>query len=235
MPAGFRIAEWVVEPDLNSIRTSLRTVRLEPKVMQVLVCLAEHPGEVVCKEDLLRTVWQGTFVSEDVLTRAISTLRRIFDDCFKKPVVIQTIPKHGYRLIAEVAAYETFPLRSGSALSRGLAIAVAPFRVLSDKLLQMHCADAMRETLVARLAQLLLVPVLRCDGPLPANGENFQAILEASMFDDGKKVRLNVQLMSTTTQQPLWAEIYDHESGSVLEWQDRTAHDIARRIASLIR
>src|SRR5690348_8208708 len=73
---------------------------LEPKVMQVLILLASTPGEVVTKERLLRTVWPGIFVSDDVLTRSISEIRRVFSDDSKAPQFIQTIPKVGYRLIA---------------------------------------------------------------------------------------------------------------------------------------
>ena len=70
--------------------------------MQVLVCLAAQAGQVVPKERLMRTVWPDTFVGDDVLTRSISELRRVFGDDVKEPRFIQTIPKSGYRLIAPV-------------------------------------------------------------------------------------------------------------------------------------
>src|SRR6478735_8775201 len=69
-----------VEPSLNSVTGPAGTIRLEPKVMQVLVLLAEHAGQVIAKERLIQTVWQDTFVTDDVLTRAISELRRVFGD-----------------------------------------------------------------------------------------------------------------------------------------------------------
>ena len=71
--------------------------------MHVLVCLVEHAGHVVAKEQLMRTVWPDTFVTDDVLTRCISELRRVFGDEAKDSRVIQTIPKNGYRLIAAVS------------------------------------------------------------------------------------------------------------------------------------
>ena len=71
--------------------------------MGVLLCLAEHAGESVSKEQLLRAVWPDTFVSDDVLTRSISELRRVFEDDAKNSRFIQTIPKRGYRLVARVA------------------------------------------------------------------------------------------------------------------------------------
>jgi TolB-like protein/DNA-binding winged helix-turn-helix (wHTH) protein len=85
------------------------TAHLEPKVMEVLVCLAGQPGEPVTKEQLLHTVWPDTFVSDDVLTRSISELRRVFADDAKDSHFIQTIPKRGYRLIAPVVGVEHAP------------------------------------------------------------------------------------------------------------------------------
>jgi len=92
-----------VEPSLNSVTGPAGTIRLEPKVMQVLVLLAEHAGQVIAKERLIQTVWPDTFVTDDVLTRAISELRRVFGDDAKESRFIQTIPKSGYRLIARLS------------------------------------------------------------------------------------------------------------------------------------
>jgi DNA-binding winged helix-turn-helix (wHTH) protein/Tol biopolymer transport system component len=100
--SAFRVGDWLVEPTLNSLSRPDSTVRLEPKVMQVLVCLAEHPGKLTSKDRLLRSVWPGTFVTEDVLTRAISELRHVLGDDPKQPRFIETIPKGGYRLVADV-------------------------------------------------------------------------------------------------------------------------------------
>ena len=71
--------------------------------MQVLVLLAAHAGQVVAKERLMQTVWPDAFVTDDVLTRAISELRRVFGDDAKDSHFIQTIPKTGYRLIGPVS------------------------------------------------------------------------------------------------------------------------------------
>jgi TolB-like protein/DNA-binding winged helix-turn-helix (wHTH) protein/lipoprotein NlpI len=94
----FRVGVWVVSPKLNNLSCNGKTIHLEPKVMQVLVCLAEA-AEVVSKEKLMSTVWAGTFVTDDVLTRSISELRKVFEDDPKNPRYIQTIPKGGYRLM----------------------------------------------------------------------------------------------------------------------------------------
>jgi len=70
--------------------------------MEVLVCLAKRSEELVTKDELLRSVWADTFVSDDVLIRSISELRRVFQDDAKDARFIQTVPKRGYRLLPPV-------------------------------------------------------------------------------------------------------------------------------------
>ena len=119
MQNSFRIGDLHhVEPSLNSVTGPAGTIRLEPKVMQVLVCLAAQAGQVVPKERLMRTVWPDTFVGDDVLTRSISELRRVFGDDVKNPRFIQTIPKSGYRVMAPVSF--TSPDDIGAAMAKAV-------------------------------------------------------------------------------------------------------------------
>ena len=102
MEGDFRLGEWLICPKLNTVQRDGGAVRLEHKFMLVLVCLAGRPGEVISKDELIRTVWADTFVTDDVLTRAVSELRRILRDDAKLPHIIETVSKNGYRLIAPV-------------------------------------------------------------------------------------------------------------------------------------
>jgi TolB-like protein/DNA-binding winged helix-turn-helix (wHTH) protein/Flp pilus assembly protein TadD len=102
MEGDFRLGEWLVCPQLNTVQAEGQASRIEHKCMQVLVCLADRPEQIISKEDLIRIVWADTFVTDEVLTRAISELRRTFSDDPKKPRLIETIPKRGYRIIAPV-------------------------------------------------------------------------------------------------------------------------------------
>jgi DNA-binding winged helix-turn-helix (wHTH) protein len=98
----FRIDDWLIQPQINSVQKAGKTWHLEPKVMQVLLQLASHPNEVLSKDRLLEAVWHNTFVGDDVLVRCISEIRYVFGDDPKSSRVIQTIPKGGYRMIAAV-------------------------------------------------------------------------------------------------------------------------------------
>lgn len=101
MGGDFKLGEWLVSPALNQIGSNGSSMRVEPKAMQVLVYLAEHPG-VVSKEQLITSVWPDVFVSEDVLPGCISVLRKAFSDNARRPTVIETIHKSGYRLLLPV-------------------------------------------------------------------------------------------------------------------------------------
>jgi len=103
VPEGdFHVDTWLVRPPLNALEAGTRTVRVEPRVMQVLVCLAACAGDVVSKESLVSAVWGDTCVSDDALTNSIWELRRALGDDARKPRFIQTVAKRGYRLIAPV-------------------------------------------------------------------------------------------------------------------------------------
>ena len=100
--SGFQVGSWQVAPTRNELSFDAQTVHVEPKVMRVLVCLAQHPGDVVSRQVLMSAVWGETIVTDQVLSRSISVLRKVFGDDPQRPSYIQTIHKRGYRLIAEV-------------------------------------------------------------------------------------------------------------------------------------
>lgn len=103
----FRVGEWVVDPDSGRLHRDDQEVKLEPKVMQVLVYLAQHQGKVVSRESLEATAWAGTVVGYDAVTCGIIKLRKALGDDTRHPRYIETISKKGYRLIASVSTADT--------------------------------------------------------------------------------------------------------------------------------
>ncbi len=100
----FRLGEWLVEPCLNRLTRDGKSIQIEPKMMDVLVCLAEHADELVERRQLIDTVWATEFISATILTRAIAELRNALGDDARKPSFIETIHRRGYRLIAPIEA-----------------------------------------------------------------------------------------------------------------------------------
>jgi len=73
--------------------------------MRLLLCLAEHAGEVVSIEELLNQVWPDVSVSPDSVYQAVTSLRRLLGDDAKQPTYIATVPRLGYRMVAAVGPW----------------------------------------------------------------------------------------------------------------------------------
>jgi transcriptional activator of cad operon len=106
-PAGtsLRIGAWRVSPSSGQISREGETVRVEARSMRLLLCLAEHAGQVVSIDDLLEQVWTGVIVTPDSVYQAVTSLRRLLGDDPKQPAYIATVPRLGYRMVAEVGSW----------------------------------------------------------------------------------------------------------------------------------
>ncbi len=104
--APFIIGEWEIDPRLGRVRgrnsESDDTTKLEPQVMAVLLCLAKQPNQVISREFIEEQAWPNRVVGYDSLSTAIIKLRKALNDDSKDSRYIETVPKRGYRLIANV-------------------------------------------------------------------------------------------------------------------------------------
>jgi transcriptional activator of cad operon len=100
-----RIGEWCVNPRSGQISRDGQVARVEVRTMRLLVCLAEHAGDVVSIDDLLGQVWPDVTVAPDSVYQAVASLRRLLGDDPKQPAYIETIPRLGYRMVAPVGPW----------------------------------------------------------------------------------------------------------------------------------
>jgi transcriptional activator of cad operon len=100
-----RIGAWRVNPTRGEIARDGETARLEARTMRLLLCLAQHAGEVVSIDDLLSEVWTGVIVTPDSVYQAVASLRRLLGDDPKQPAYIATVPRLGYRMVAMVSPW----------------------------------------------------------------------------------------------------------------------------------
>jgi len=123
---GFKLGTFEVRPLTGDVSGADGVVHLEPKVMEVLAALAQRPGDVVEREELLTLIWGArAAVADEPLTRCIAELRRVLGDSRQTPVYIQTIPKRGYRLLCPVTPLGS---RAAPALPPAELIAAEPAR-----------------------------------------------------------------------------------------------------------
>ena len=234
-----RIGSWVVAPSLNSITSGGRTVRLQPKVMEVLLCLAKHPGETLSKEQLFQAVWPSVIVTEDALKHCVAELRRAFDDDARNPHVIETIAKRGYRLLAPVSALAAATAPPESAVTD--SIVVLPFANMSADPENEYFADGITEEIIDALTQIRGLHVVGRSSAFSLKGKyidprivgeqlKVRTVLEGSVRRADNRLRITAQLVCTADGYHLWSERYDREMRDVFAIQEEIAQAIAQRL-----
>lgn len=97
-----RFGPFTLDRARRELRRDGVVVELNARYFDALCLLAAVPGELVTKNRFMAEVWAGIPVTDEALTQCIRTLRRALDDDAAAPRYIQTVPKYGYRFVAEV-------------------------------------------------------------------------------------------------------------------------------------
>lgn len=175
MPKAYHLEEWKIEPALLRISRRNQTKKVEPLLMSLLEYFIARPGEVITKEELREAIWAEVIISENVLTKAISSLRKLLEDSSTEPIYIETISKTGYRLIAQVhsdsihlpqAKQNSISQRLIIALGTLFLLALAAFLVSSD--FTSSKAVVFHPTPLANAANTEYWPALSPDGKFVA-------------------------------------------------------------------
>jgi len=98
----YRFAEFELEPRERRLRGSGQPLALTPKAFDMLVLLVRHAGHIQSKDELMSALWPRGFVDEATLTNHVWQIRRALGDTAKTPRFVETVPKRGYRFVAEV-------------------------------------------------------------------------------------------------------------------------------------
>ncbi|CAN5332027.1 hypothetical protein BH10ACI2_BH10ACI2_02910 [soil metagenome] len=114
----FEFANFRLYPHERLLTKNADRVPLTPRVMDLLIVLVEHQGELVSKEALLEAVWAGSFVEEGNINRTISTLRKNLGSQSNGGDLIETVPKLGYRFIAPVKEISDEDINEPATLKR---------------------------------------------------------------------------------------------------------------------
>lgn len=181
----FDLAGMRVKPSERAIVMNGARHELQPRVMQVLVALAQARPTVVSRDKLVEQCWDGRIVGDDSLNRCVLALRHLSEQFDPKPFVIETVPRIGHRLVengTQGESIEARPTKSRSLLPlvvlllsllaaagffawqqradpEPVSIAVLPFRNLSSG--DPHFAEGLSEEI---LSQLSREPALRVAG-----------------------------------------------------------------------
>lgn len=213
-------------------------VPLTPRVFDTLLHLVARGGELVGKDELIAAVWPGRVVEDNNVDQSISTLRRVLGERPGEHRYILTVPKRGYRFIANVSlsaapATPSMPLRT---------LAVLPFASLQPDARDEAHELGMADTLIARLnglGALVVRPLsavrrlgtVACDPFEAGRRLAVDAVLDGSIQRAGDRVRVCMRLLDVAVGTQQWADVFDLPAGDVFALQDAVAEKAAAALA----
>ncbi|MCG6882353.1 MAG: winged helix-turn-helix domain-containing protein [Silicimonas sp.] len=212
-------------------------VQIEPKVLDILVHLAENHGQIISKDGLIETVWNGRIVSDAAVTSRINLVRQAVGDDGRRQEIIQTLPKRGFRFVAEVEIEGPSAPDSAQPMEAEASILVLPFTDLTPDQ-SGFLAEGLTEDLIVALSRYGDVRVVSLGSALRIKER--QSWLENPMAEvptdymitgtvqvRGNRVRVTVQLSERATGASICAEQFDRELRDYFEIQDEIVKSLA--------
>jgi DNA-binding winged helix-turn-helix (wHTH) protein/tetratricopeptide (TPR) repeat protein len=208
---------FVLEVGERRLSAGGAPIVLAPKAFDVLVALVRRAGRLIGKQELLETLWAGSFVDEGILSVHVSALRKALGDTRRPPRYIETVSRSGYRFIAPVREEEA----DRRVIPGRWSIAVLPSRPLTgstegERLIGLAITDALIDRL-GRFDPIVVRPTSAVhafamgDSDPAAAGRTLRtdAVVDSSFerIDDG--LRVSAKLVRSGDGEPLWRGRFD--------------------------
>lgn len=244
------IGEYQFDGGAGQLWRGDEEIKLAPRASALLAALAERSMQVVTKQELIDRLWDGKAVGDDALSSCVQELRRALGDDPRKPRVVETRHRRGYRLLLPVApdatassAAEKSPLLPPSDKA---SVAVLPFENLGGEQEQEYFADGVAEDILTALSRFPGLFVIARKSSFIYKGKTVgirqigrelgvRYVLEGSVRKAGERVRITGQLIQADTEAHIWADRYDGELSDVFALQDRITEAVVGAIAPSIR
>jgi TolB-like protein/Tfp pilus assembly protein PilF len=245
----YRFGPFTLDVDDRSLKRQGAPIPLTPKTFDLLVTLVENAGRLVEKEALLQKVWPDVAVEEGNLTKGVFSLRQLLED-EGGPRYIETVPKRGYRFVAEVTSGTTesppavAPEKPALSPSEN-SIAVMPFRDMSAARDQEFFCEGMSEEIINALGRVPELRVASYTSSLRFKGTATETqtigrelmvawLLEGSVRKAGDMVRIAVQLVRAADGFSAWSGRFDRQLDDIFAVQDDIAGMIAQTLTQRV-
>lgn len=231
----YRFDAFELDTELFQLRQSGTPAHVEPLVFDLLCCLAENPGRVLSRDDIVDQVWRGRIVSDATIAGCIKSARKALGDSGDKQRFIRTVRGRGFQFMGQVTkegALDGAPLDDPAPIDPAPAaanpdasaaqpsLAILPFAVFGDDPDLADVANGLVATLSTVLTRVPLLSVAsRAAGAAFANRAvgaeevgsrlGVSYLLEGSIQTVGDTIQANVQLIATRHGFHLWAQQFD--------------------------
>ena len=220
-------------------------VPLTGKVLDLLLFLVEMRGQLVVKEELMKEIWPDAIVEENNITVSMSILRKTLGEDRSSPRFIETIPRQGYRFIAEVTEVPS----QRNAIADGLAVQEEPIDSLAVLPLQSngndqdveYLSDGITESILNKLSRIPKLRVLarstvfrfkskEIDAQAVGDLLKVKAVMMIRVLRFGESLVIRGQLVKVADGSQLWGEQYNRPHSDILAVQDEIAKAISESL-----
>jgi TolB-like protein len=244
--------DYALDTDRRELSRGGTLVAIEPQVFDLLAYLVEHGDRVVTKDDLLKAVWKGRFVSESALTTRINAVRTALGDDGKAQRLIRTLRGRGTRFVGDVrvsrdaASSTTAEAPSTLALPDRPSIAVLPFANLSGDPEEEYFADGMVDDILMALSRIrwlfviarhssFIYKVRIADVQQIGRELAVRYVVEGSVRKSGNRVRIVAQLIETEGGAHIWADRFEGDLRDIFALQDEITERIVSGVESSVQ
>nr|WP_294850358.1 winged helix-turn-helix domain-containing protein [uncultured Sphingomonas sp.] len=244
-PARIAVGEYIVDRNDERLIGPSGPVKLGNKAFRVLLALVDQEGQLLTKDALFSTVWDGTIVSESALTSTIKELRRALGDGSKTPSYIESVYGRGYRLIAEVSeAPESLKISSDFVNqktieeSRPPVIVVSGFNDDAVKDLLPYAGPALREEVLSglsRFREIQLISDVHFDEHRPGASTTDRAYqLTGTLLPERDSAKVIARLRRLADGRVLWVESMSLAKDGLIEGVDRIVRKIIGAVLPVV-
>jgi TolB-like protein/DNA-binding winged helix-turn-helix (wHTH) protein/Tfp pilus assembly protein PilF len=231
-------------------------VPLKPKILDLLLLLAQSRGRLVEKDELMREIWPNTIVEENNITVSMSILRKALGEGRAGRQFIETVPGRGYRFVADVkvVSEEQSSFSQGTIKAPVLvgaeedgheapigSLAVLPLRNVSKDPNSEYLSEGITEAIINSLSKISTLRVLAPSTVFRFKGKDVdpqeigsllkvRAVMLGRVMQLGEKLVIRSELVKVADGSQIWGEQYDRTLSDLLTTQDEIARAIAESL-----
>lgn len=235
--------------DARELRDQGKAVKVEPQVFDLLWFLACRAGKLVSKDEIIEHVWKGRFISDAAISTRINGARVAIKDSGAEQRIIRTVPRRGFRFLAEVSDQNTIssPETCNRQQSESVlleddakpAMAVMPLKAMGADEDLVDLAEGMRidiQNALIKVSGLFLTAVGSVnavrdkDALEAAEALGVRYLLQGQLRRSGSTLRLSVQLLDASKNRIVLSEQFDHGLDNAFAVLDEVAAEVLETI-----
>ena len=250
----YQFDQFEIDTQNYQLSNNGTAVDVEPKVFDLLSYLVVNRSKLVTRDELFENIWKGQVVSDTSLSNQIKAVRKAIGDSGHAQLCIKTARGRGYQFVASVVETPNQTTTLSSPISENMLgvrnkapmVAVLPFQNLSSDREQDYFCEGLSEDITTELSRFTDIQVIARHSAFQFKSASYDIgdlvqklgvdyVVEGSVRRAGNQIRINAQLIETTSQNHVWAERYDFPFKDIFAVQDNIIETVVSTMTGRIQ